>query len=306
VRSFRVLPAAGDRGAQLTLAIAACASQFGPIFGHLVALRPDLFIWQGDLNYPDTVGPLAQTLSGYAGIWRDFLVNPVLAPLLETTGFVAQRDDHDYAVQDANAAIIPPWGIAPWDGLMSGRRRFRFRTGPIEVWVLDQRREKSDPTAPDTPAKTLLGPVQRRWLLRSLATSDAPVKVICSPCTVFMRFNARDGNWSAGFTAERDLLLAHIRDHVSGRVVFVTGDTHLTGVYDHANQLEVRACPLDIPTPNDVTLVDPNAAAALRKKPGVTYASDLGHFAVVRVDGEQVELSMVREDGATPWRQVVA
>src|SRR4051794_40274169 len=72
VRSFRVLPRAGapDR---VTLAIGACAAQFGPAFDQIAARRPDAFVWQGDLNYPDTVGPLAQTMTGYAGIWRDFL-----------------------------------------------------------------------------------------------------------------------------------------------------------------------------------------------------------------------------------------
>ena len=71
------------------------------------ARRPDVFVWQGDLNYPDTVGPLAQTMSGYAGIWRDFLANPVLSPLLARSAFVSVRDDHDYAAQDSNSLMIP-------------------------------------------------------------------------------------------------------------------------------------------------------------------------------------------------------
>ena len=65
--------------------------------------------------------------------------------------------------------------------------------------------------------------------------------------------NGRDGDWAAGFTAERDLLLAHVRKHVSGRTIFVTGDTHWTMVYDHDGLFEARPCPFDIPTPNDIT-----------------------------------------------------
>jgi hypothetical protein len=308
VRSLRVPPARED-GTAYTVAVGSCATQFGPIFDHLAAARPDVFVWQGDLNYPDTHGPVAQSLSGYAGIWRDFLANPRLAPLLADAAFVAQRDDHDLGVQDANATDIPPWGLAPWDALMSRRRRLRFPAGAAEVWVLDQRREKTDPTAPDDTRKTLLGPVQRRWLLRSLAASDAPLKVVCSPCTLFMTFNARDGNWSAGYTAERDLLLAHIRDHVSGRVVFISGDTHLTGVYDRDGRLEVRAAPLDIPNPNDITLVDPFAAQNLRRTPGVTYASDAGHVALLRISGTgadaRLDVRLLRQDGATPYRRTV-
>jgi PhoD-like phosphatase len=308
VRSFRVLPGRGDPR-RVRLAIAACGTQFGPIFDHLADAHPDVFVWQGDLNYPDTHGPVAQTMSGYAGIWRDFLANPRLAPVLERTAFVAQRDDHDYAAQDSNSTTIPshPWGVAPWDSLMGDGIGVRFAAGLADVWVLDQRRFKSDPTLPDTQAKTLLGDRQRAWLLDGLASSRAPFKVICSPCTVFMHANARDGNWATGYTAERDALLTHLDRSVSGRVVFVTGDTHLTGVYDAGGRFEARPCPIDIPVPNDITLSDPRAAQKLRASPGVSYADDRGHFAVVEVSGHRhsarLDIWLVREDGLVAYRR---
>jgi hypothetical protein len=308
VRSFPVLPPTGDRG-KVRLAIAACAAQFGPLFGDLAKLDPDVFVWQGDLNYPDTVGPLAQTMTGYAGIWRDFLANPVLEPVLERTALVAVRDDHDYAAQDSNSLTIPhfPWGIAPWDALMGNRIGYRFSAGLADVWVLDQRRFKSDPTSPDGPHKTLLGERQRKWLLKGLRDSTAPFKVICSPCTVFMSANRRDGNWSNQFNRERDAILAVIDREVSGRVIFVTGDTHLTGVYDAHGRFEARPCPLGIPPPNDITLSDPQAADKLRAKPGVVYANDRCHFAVLEVSGHgrtaTLDLILRRDDGTTPYRK---
>jgi phosphodiesterase/alkaline phosphatase D-like protein len=308
VRSFRVLPRAGS-SAQTTFAIAACAAQFGPIFDHIAARRPDAFVWQGDLNYPDTVGPLAQTVSGYAGIWRDFLSNPRLSPTLDHSLFAAQRDDHDYGVQDANSTKLVPWGLAPWTSLMERRLYYRFSAGLADVWVLDQRRHKMDPTKADTPAKTLLGMKQRTWLLRSLAASRAPFKVICSPCTLApLSANGRDGSWAEGFNAERDLVLRHIRKHVSGRAVFVTGDTHWTMVYDRNGLFEARPCPLGIPTPNDITVTDPNAAEDARGVPGVKYADDdKGHVAFVTVGGHgghaRLDLTLVREDGETPFHR---
>jgi hypothetical protein len=308
VRSFPVLPPAGDP-AHVRLAIAACGAQFGPLFDDLLALAPDAFVWQGDLNYPDTVGPLAQTMTGYAGIWRDFLTNPLLAPLFERSAFVPMRDDHDYGANDSNSTVIPhlPWGIAPWDALMGKRIGCRFSAGLADVWVLDQRRFKSDPTLPDTPHKTLLGAAQRAWLLRTLRASTAPFKVICSPCTVFMSANPTDGNWSDGFTAERDAILAYIDRHVKGRVIFVAGDFHLTGVYDKGGRYEARPCPVGIPVPNDVTLDDPLYAQHLRARPGVTYADNRCHFGVLEVHGERdtavLELWLRREDGTTPYRK---
>ena len=173
--------------------------------------------------------------------------------------------------------------------------------------MLDQRLNKTDPKAEDSPAKTLLGARQRAWLLRTLAASRAPFKVICSPCTLApVSGNARDGSWAVGFTAERDLLLAHIRDRVSGRTLFVTGDTHWTMVYDGDGLFEARPCPLGIPTPNDITITDPQAAEDARGVPGVAYADDdKGHLALLEVSGRgrtaSIDLKMVREDGTTPY-----
>jgi hypothetical protein len=99
-----------------------------------------------------------------------------------------------------------------------------------------------------------------------------------------------------------------VREHVSGRTLFVTGDTHWTMAYDRDGLFEVRPCPLGIPTPNDITLTSPNAAEDARKEPGVLYADDdKGHFALVELGGTKLSLSMVREDGQVPFtRQFTA
>ena len=301
-RSFRV-PA--PRRAAARIAVAACGAQFGPIFQHLADRRPDALVWQGDLNYPDTHGPLAQSTSAYAGIWRDFLANPLLEPMLSETAFAAQRDDHDYGVQDANASLVGdfPWGLAPWDSLMSRRAYYRFPAGAAEVWVLDQRLNKSDPESEDGPDKTLLGARQRQWLFDSLARSRAHFKLICSPCTIFLGGNSRDGNWSNDFEVERDLLLDHIDSRVAGTTLFLTGDTHLTGVFDSDGRFEARAAPVGIPKPNDITLTDPFAADELRGQPGVAYAGDECHFTLIDVKRKTLQLQLVREDNAVVYER---
>jgi hypothetical protein len=309
VRSFRVLTRPGDPGS-VRLAVGSCAIQFGGCFDEIAARDPDVFIWQGDLNYPDTMGPLAQTTSGYAGIWREFLANPRMAPILHHTCFVAQRDDHDYGVQDANSTNLEPWGLAPWDALMDDRPYRRFSAGLMDVWVLDQRQFKTDPTAPDSPEKTLLGVEQRDWLLRTTARSRAPFKLICSPTTLFPegQGNARDGGWANGYVGERELILDHIAQHVPGRTLFISGDTHFSMVYDHDGHFEARPCPLGIPTPHDITISRPTAARDLRSIAGVTYADDTkSHFAFMEIRGladtAVLELGLVREDGEVPYRR---
>jgi hypothetical protein len=301
-RSFRVLPRPGDHAA-VRLAVGACATHFGPNFDHIAARRPDVFVWQGDLNYPDTHGLLAQTTPGYAGIWRNFLRNPRLEPILAQSHFVPQRDDHDFGVQDANAQVSRPWGFAPWDALMSNKGHHRFSAGLVDVFVLDERTAKSDPTLPDTPEKTLLGLRQRDWLLRRLERSSAPFKVICSPCTLHYGDNARDGNWNAGFLAERQLLLDHIAARVGGRTIFLSGDAHDTMVYDLDGVFEARACPLDIPDPRD----HPGVQAGMIGGRGVVYSDTASHFSLVDVEAQSgkavLSLTLVREDGSEPYRK---
>jgi len=298
-RRFRVLPPPGDPS-EFSLVYGACASQFNGIFDQIAARNPDLFIWNGDLNYPDTHGPFAQTIPGYAGIWRAFLVNPRIAPILRGACFAGTRDDHDYGVQDANSTILVPWGLAPWDSLMNPRRYQLISAGVVDVWMLDQRLQKSDPDLPDNLDKTLIGMDQRAWLLDTLASSTAPFKIICSPCTIALGANSSDGNWSNRFSAERDLVLDAVR-RTNAPAIFLTGDTHFTMLFDLDGFLEQRACPLDIPLPNDQSIANPTLELNFGQTPGVQYWSRLGHFSLVRAGADEagpyLVLELVREDG---------
>ena len=90
---------------------------------------------------------------------------------------------------------------------------------------------------------------------------------------------------------------------MSGTTIFLTGDTHLTGVFDSDGRFEARAAPVGIPTPNDITLTDPFAADNLRGEPGVAYADDQGHFTSIEVRGRTLTLQLVREDGQVPYEK---
>jgi hypothetical protein len=88
--------------------------------------------------------------------------------------------------------------------------------------------------------------------------------------------------------------------------VFVTGDTHWTMAYESERLFEARPCPLGIPTPNDITLTQPLAAAEARRVPGVLYADDQrGHFGLLQASAEagvaRLDLSIVRDDGEVPF-----
>lgn len=294
VRSFRALPADGH-GAQVTIAVGACATQFTTSFPAIEEADPDVFVWEGDINYIDASGPLAQTETGYAGLWKDVLNTPELEGILHDACFVPQRDDHDYGLNDCWRETIPEHGKIGWDLVMHPEPFYRFGGGLFDAWVLDQRRWRDDPSKDDTLDKTLVGEDQLAWLLDGMAASDAPFKLICSPDPFFNVPN--DSNsWAKGYNAERGVVLDHIEDQVSGTTVFVTGDTHSGAVTRRDGFLEVRAAPMDIPGPgqHDASSGD-----------DVVYSEQGKFFCLIEIGEESgtptMDIALKHADGATAW-----
>lgn len=299
LRSFRVLPAPSNP-APVTMVVGSCATEFGRTFTHIAADSPDVFVWEGDLNYPDAHGPLAQTDQAYRQIWKDFLATPELQPILSRASFVACRDDHDYGENDCWAETLKPFGIGPWEDLVNPGVYASFRAGVAEVWVLDMRRFADDPALPDRfPGKSVLGDAQRTWLLEGLRSSDAPFKVILAPRPAYWGSNEEQG-WYRGYTAERDYILDWIRDQVSGWVVVASGDSHNGTVVDGSligrpRFLEVRASPMDIPPPG---WVRPNPG-----EPGVVWTGAGKFYCRLRwagTDGPALNVELVRV-GLAGW-----
>lgn len=248
-RQVSVPPARGSGGDQtFSMVVGACATRFTKTFQEIDALDPDVLVWEGDINYPDAMGPVAQTMSGYAGLWKALIRTRELDGLLSSTCIAFSRDDHDYGLNDVASDNLKPYGIEPFEQVMEPEPYFRFSGGPIDAWVLDTRKWRDPHEKEDTLDKTLLGDEQLTWLTDGLVASDAPFKVVCSPGPLFNVPND-SYSWARGYTAERDHVLSIIDEEVDGEVVFVTGDTHSGCVTRDRGVLEVRAAPLEMPGP---------------------------------------------------------
>ncbi len=287
VRSFRSMPK-GAIEQPLKFIFGSCATQMTWTFRHIRDEQPDGLVWLGDLNYPDAMGLLAQTESAYTGLWKDFLAARELRDILDTACFLPQRDDHDYGLNDSYGETVPEHGITTWEGIVHPGTYYRYDAGPLGVWVLDQRRFQDDPALPDTVDKSMLGPAQRDWLLETLAASDQPFKIVGAPMPLFLAPNPNQ-DWSKGFTAERDYILDFIRTQVSGRVIFVSGDSHSGAVIEQDGIIDIRSSPLDIPSPGWVTASEGE---------GVIW-SDVGKFYCVAETGQAngrpfLDMRMVR------------
>ncbi len=302
VRSVRAFPSSGSPE-EVSLAIGSCATQFGETFESIAEFDPDAFVWHGDLNYLDASGPLAQTESGYAGMWKDLLSVNELRPILNQSYFATQRDDHDYGKNDTYGDQIPEYTIDPYEGIVNPDIYYRFGGGLVDIWVTETRRWRDPVSKPDTGEKTLLGDAQREWLLDGLRTSTAPFNVVCSPGPLFNVPNDST-SWANAYTAERNMVLDVVAEAVEGRTVFVTGDTHSGCVTqfedDDMRFLEVRAAPLDIPRlgQHDASTGDT-----------VEYSEQGKFFCTITVQGVKneavMEIELRHSDGTAAWRDTL-
>lgn len=90
------------------------------------------------------------------------------------------------------------------------------------------------------PDRSILGDAQERWLKDGLARSAARWNIIGNQ-TKFAPFDRKVGagveyssqdSWGEGYVADRDQLLAHIREHRPANPVIITGDAHRNWVFD--------------------------------------------------------------------------
>jgi alkaline phosphatase D len=112
----------------------------------------------------------------------------------------------------------PGYGNAEWPGCW-----YKFNIGYVEFFMLDCRYYRTNPFA---DARTMLGPVQKKWLLDALKQSTAKFKFIVS--SVAWGQGAKPGSrdtWD-GFPGEREEIFTWIERNQIGGVVLLSGDRH--------------------------------------------------------------------------------
>ncbi|MEO6775467.1 MAG: alkaline phosphatase D family protein [Kofleriaceae bacterium] len=216
------------------------------IFDQIIAADPDVFFTIGDVPYTDD-GPVALTVDEYRQRHGLLRTAPYLRPWLEAIGLCAIYDDHEFrndwdasrvaAEPDRYAAAMQVWDEffplqatppAPADEVRY--RNFRWGAN-VECFVLDCRRFRSANAAPDDATKTMLGATQKAWFLAALARSTAPFKLVFT--SVPLDYGVGDDHW-AGYTTEREELLAAIQAMATPGVLFLSGDQHYFAAYRHS------------------------------------------------------------------------
>lgn len=237
-----------------------------PVFRALSRFQVDFFLFVGDTIYADQACRGADRVPGYGFVARrrpDFWAKhrynreePALQDYFRTTSVYAIWDDHEVRnnfsgrseplMEAGRQAFVDYFPVRP-PREDPGRLYRKFRWGSLlELFILDTRQYRSPNTDPDGPGKTMLGAVQRRWLIDSVIGSTATWKAVVSsvPLSVPTGGRAHD-SWSnadtsgvpendgTGFAVERDLILRAWRDRAVKNVIFLGADVHHAELIRH-------------------------------------------------------------------------
>jgi phosphodiesterase/alkaline phosphatase D-like protein len=268
---------------------------------HLAAADPELYISIGDFPYTDN-GPPAVTVAEYRARHAEMRTKPQVRTWLQSVGIRAIYDDHEFrndwdamfetAEHDRFVAAMQVWDeFFPLRGAIDNIRYRNWMWGAnVECFLLDCRRFRSANAAPDDANKTMLGATQRAWLLDRVTNSTARFKLILT--SVPLAFGHGTDHWS-GFTTERELIFTALVG--TPGVVFVSGDQHSFGAFEHAHGIrEFQIGPLArgvITPPPDV--------------PGVIFRSAQYNFALIDVAGDALTVSGVGADGEAFYKETL-
>jgi hypothetical protein len=258
--SFRTAPAPSQTG-KVRIAFGSCSklSQYdsAPIYHCIAKEQPDCAIFLGDNAYFivadgsdrhfSTTGPRGDWNFEEAMTARHLVtrVSRDLQPMMRSVPSYGIWDDHDYGPDNEDREFElkeealrafrqmwanPGWGTKEVPGIFS-----KFRHGPVEVFLMDDRYYKYSPQRyKDVTVDTgeIWGVAQTQWLLDGLKASTAPVKLIANGTQVLSSGMRGEGHFQEARN-ERQRVLDFVAKHEIGGVVFISGDRH----YSEAMQL---------------------------------------------------------------------
>ncbi|WP_242632148.1 alkaline phosphatase D family protein [Rubripirellula amarantea] len=238
--TFKTAPAAGQR-VSFDVAFGSGA-RYVPsneyAWRNMAESNPLAYLGLGDNVYIDVMNRRgAQRLFYY----RRGL-SPAWSELTSSVAIYAVWDDHDMAIDDSagGAGLDAPWKVPNWTVFRQNWNNpyygggdkvpgtwHSFSLGDVEFFMTDGRfyREKKD--------RTMLGPDQKKWLLKALAESKAKFKVLASG-TMWSDGADKDGkdSWAGRWArGERNEIFDWINQKKINGVILISGDRHRSDIW---------------------------------------------------------------------------
>ena len=198
------------------------------------------FLLLGDNVYIDN--PTRQAVQQYCYYRRQSRLE--FRDFAASTAIFSIWDDHDFTTNDAGGGpeiLRPYWKIPVWRTFVNnwvnpyyagGENQpgcwFDFSIGDVDFFMLDSRyyRTTSKVTNP-----SMLGDVQKMWLLKKLKSSKATFKVLASP--VPWSYGAKPGSkdpWQ-GYKSEREQIFSFLASNNIDGVILISADRHRSDIW---------------------------------------------------------------------------
>ncbi|MEY4938707.1 MAG: hypothetical protein RIQ93_442 [Verrucomicrobiota bacterium] len=194
----------------------------------------DFMVHTGDVEYYDKPDPWATSAELARFKWNRLFALPFQRTFHNATPVYYTYDDHDILKNDCwpgqtYGALTWKEGVSIFAEQTPGSplpyRTFRHGKH-VQIWVTEGRQYRSANTDPDGPGKSILGAVQKAWLMRTIAASDATFKIVLSPTPIVGpdRGNKNDNLANSGFKHEGDELRRFLG--TQRNLVVACGDRH--------------------------------------------------------------------------------
>lgn len=237
--SFRTFPAAGGK-AKFQIGFGGGAGytpQYERMWNTVASHNLTAFLFLGDNVYIDH--PTNQPVQQYCYYRRQS--RPEYRGFIASTPIFAIWDDHDFTTNDGQGGPeirVPEWKIPVWRTFMNnwvnpyyagGTEEqpgcwFDLSIGDVDFFMLDSRYYRMNPR--NTLNPSMLGAVQKKWLLDKLKASTGTFKIIASP--VPWAFGVKPGSkdtWQ-GFKAEREEIFSFLEANKIEGVILLSADRH--------------------------------------------------------------------------------
>ncbi len=240
--AFRSFPASGS-ASQFWIGFGGGAGftpQYERMWDTITSHNLHAFLLLGDNVYIDN--PTRQAVQQYCYYRRQSRLE--FRDFAASTAIFAIWDDHDFTTNDAGGGpeiLKPYWKIPVWRTFVNnwvnpyyagGEEQpgcwFDFSIGDVDFFMLDGRyyRTKSNVTNP-----SMLGDVQKMWLLKKLKSSKATFKVLASP--VPWSYGAKPGSkdpWQ-GYKTEREQIFSFLESNNIDGVILISADRHRSDIW---------------------------------------------------------------------------
>lgn len=228
-----------------TIAFGSCNRHTEPqnYWTEVIAARPDLWIWLGDIIYADT-----EDMQKMQGMYQDMKQNSNYQQLCQSAQVIGVWDDHDYGVNDGDKNypkrvesknLLLDFLEIPQNAPVRSHEGIyqSYSFGPkgkrVKVILLDARyfrdelqKGEGDNTRRYLPNPTgdMLGEAQWQWLEKELTKSDAQIHLIGSGIQVISAEHPYE-KWS-NFPAARQRLFDLIAKTKPAQAILLSGDRH--------------------------------------------------------------------------------